>query len=85
MSGDLITSETVGSEPCLSFLPVMVTRLMLSLKKAATSQDNGWSLGESTTHSTTRFAERRGGVFTRDEIRLDTFVSTYEEIQSREW
>lgn len=84
MSRDLITSETVGFEPRLSFLPVMITRLMLSLKKAATLQDNGWSLGESTTHSTTRFAQLQSGVATRDEIRLDTFASTYEEIQSQE-
>jgi len=82
MSGDFISSETIGSETRLSFLPVMITRLMLSLKKAATSQVNGWSFGEPTIHSTIRFAERRGGVATRNEIRLDTFVSTHEGIQS---
>ena len=82
MSEDLLASETIGPEPRLSFLPVMITRLMLSLKKAATSQVNGWSFGEPTTHSTIRFAERQGGAATRNEIRLDTFVSTNEGIQS---
>ena len=60
---------------------------MLSLKKAASSQEHGWSLGEPTTHTTMRFAERRGGVVPRDEIRLirlDTFASTHEGTQSQE-
>jgi len=65
------------------YLSVMITRLMLSLKKAATSQENGWSFGEPTTHTTMRFAERRGGVPARDEIHLDTFASTQAEIRSR--
>ena len=57
----------------------MVARLMLSLKKAANPQEDGWSLGESTTHMTTvRFAERQGGVSTRDEVPLDTFASMQE-------
>jgi len=57
---------------------------MLSLKKAATSQEHGWSLGELTAHTTMRFAEHRGGVGTRDEIRLDTFGSMHEGTQGQE-
>ena len=60
----------------------MITRLLLSLKKATTSQEEAWNLGEPSVQ-TMRFAEH--GVFfgTKDETRLDTFVSTYEEAQSR--
>jgi len=66
------------------YLPVMITRLLLSLKKANASQVRAaWSLGEITTHTTMRFAERRGGVATRDEIPLDTFVDTCEGSQSQ--
>jgi hypothetical protein len=83
MSGYLFVPETIGSEPRLRLVPVMVTRLLLSLKKAAASQKYGWSLGEPTTHTTMRFAERRGGVSTRDEIHLDIFASTHEGTQSR--
>jgi len=63
---------------------VMITRLLLSLREAASSQENGWSLGEPTTHTTIRFAERRGGAATRDEISLDTFASTNEGTQIQE-
>ena len=83
MSGDLSASEIIGSEPPLRFLPLMISRLLLSLKKASAPRESLWSRGESTTHSTMRFAERWGGVATRDEIRLDTFASTHEETQSR--
>ena len=62
----------------------MITRLLLSLKKASASQEYGWNLGETTVHTTIRFAERRGGVSTGDEIRLDTvFARTDEGFQSR--
>jgi len=81
MSGDLVASETIGSKPRFSFLPMMITRLMLSLKKSATPQEDGWGLGEPTKHSTIRFAERRGGDATRYEIRLDTLASTHEGTQ----
>jgi hypothetical protein len=81
MSGYLFASETVGSELRLRLLPVMVTRLLLSLKKVAASRQHGWSLGEPTTHTTMSFAERRGGVSTRDEIHLDIFASTQEGTQ----
>ena len=59
----------------------MVVRLLLSLKKAGASREDGWSLGEPTTHTTMRFADRRGGVATGDEIPLDTFVSKQERTQ----
>jgi hypothetical protein len=59
----------------------MVTRLLLSLKKAAASQKHGWRFGEPTTYTTMRFAERRGDS-TGDEIPLDTFANTHEETQS---
>jgi len=59
----------------------MITRLLLSLKEAAASQEQGWSLGELTAHATLRFADRRGDVITRDEISLDTFASTREGTQ----
>ena len=56
----------------------MITRLLLSLRKANASQEGAaWSLGEITTHTTMRFAERRGGVTTRDEMPLDTFADTH--------
>jgi hypothetical protein len=60
----------------------MITRLLLSLKKAAASQYE-WTLGEPTTHTTVRFAERRGGVSTRDEMHLDLFASTHEGVQNQ--
>ena len=83
MSECIFAPETIRSDPRLRYLPVMITRLLLSLRKANASQEHGWSLGELTTHTTMRFAERRDGAPTRDEIRLDTFVSTHEETQSQ--
>jgi len=62
----------------------MITRLLLSLKKAGAPREDGWSFGEPTTHTTVRFAERRGSAATRDEISLDTFASTQERSQSYE-
>jgi hypothetical protein len=60
----------------------MVTRLLLSLRKAVTLQEDGWSLKEPTTY-TMRFAEDGGFRGTKDEIPLDTFASTSEGAQSR--
>jgi len=65
------------------YIPVMITRLLISLKKASASQEHGWSLGEPTTHTTMRFAERRGDVATGHEISLDTFSSTHEGTRSQ--
>ena len=57
---------------------MMVTRLLLSLKKAGALQERGWSFGEPTTHTTMKFADRQNGVATKDEISLDTLASTQE-------
>ena len=84
MSGEFFVSETIGSELGRRYLPVMITRLLLSLKKANASQAYGWSLGEPTMYTTIGFAEHRGGVGTRGEIRLDTFASTHEGTRSQE-
>jgi len=78
MSGRLFSFQNIESESRPRFLPVMITRLLLSLKKACASQENGWSLGEPTMPTAMKFAERRGGDVTRDEIHLDIFVGTYE-------
>ena len=77
-------SETgIGSERHLRYIPVMITRLMLSLKKEVISQEPGWSLGEPSMHTTMKFAERRGEVSAREEICLDTFASVHEGTQSQ--
>ena len=78
MSGYLFASKTIGSELYLRFLPVMITRLLLSLKKANTLHEHGWSVGEPATHTNVRFSGRRSSAVTRDEMRLDTFASTQE-------
>jgi len=62
----------------------MITRLLFSLRKANALQEHGWSFGEPTTHTTMRFAERRGGGTTIDATYLDTFVITHEETRSQE-
>jgi len=61
----------------------MIGRLMLSLKKAASSQKDAWSFGEPTTNMGMRFAERRGPDATGDEIHLGTFFVGREGTQSR--
>ena len=76
-------SKITKPELGLRFIPAMITRLMLSLKKSAAPQEDRWSLGEPTVHSSMRFAERRGSVITRDEIHLDTFASMHEGAQSQ--
>ena len=55
---------------------VTITWLMLSLRKASTSQEYGWSLGEPATKTTLRFAERQGITTTGDNIGLDSFASS---------
>jgi len=85
MSGYLFAFRHIASESRLRFLPVMITRLLLSLKKAGAPKEHGWGFGEPTTHTTMKFAEDRSpGATTRDEISLDTFVSTQERTQSQE-
>jgi len=61
----------------------MITRLLFSLRKANALQEHGWSFGEPTTHTTMKFAERRGGT-TIDAICLDTFLTTHEETRGQE-
>ena len=81
MTEHLSAFQSIESESRLRFIPVMITRLLLSLKKAGASREDGWSFGEPTTRTTLIFAHHRGGVATRDEIPLDTFVSTQERTQ----
>jgi len=62
-------------------LPVMVTRLMLSLKKAAVSQqEEVWSLGEPSTVSGVRFAGSRGFDSTRGLIQPDALDETPDRL-----
>jgi hypothetical protein len=62
----------------------MITRLLLSLKKATASKEDGWNLGEPTTHTYVGSAGRRGGIIARDEMRLETFSNSHEGTQSQE-
>lgn len=78
-----LASEPTGSDQCLRFLSVMITRSLLSLRKAAASKGQGWSFGELTAHSAIRFDERRGGVSTEDGISLGTYASTHGGIQTQ--
>ena len=71
--------QQVGLISFIRYLPMMITRLMLSLKKASTSQEEAWSIGE----PTMRFAEPRPVVVTSGEIHLDTFANESVGVQSR--
>ena len=51
----------------------MITRLMLSLKKAAASQGDLWSFGEPTTVTRVKFATPQSLDTRRDEIGMDSF------------
>ena len=82
-SGRLVSSRLVESEPRVRYLPMMVARLMLSLKKASTSQEDIWSSGQPSTDTSVRFAGGRGLVgATRDEIGLETFRGRDGRIRS---
>ena len=71
MSEHIFASEAVGSESHLiRYLPVMITRLLLSLKKANASQAYAWSLGELTDNTAAGSTEHPIRATTRDEIRL---------------
>ena len=59
---------------------MMITRLMLSLKKAAGSQSEPWTLGQLTVPL--GFIDRQDGTAARDEIDLETFSSTCEGVKS---
>lgn len=81
-SEHLLASESHTSEPRLRYIPVMITRLLLSLKKAS-SEEYLWSLGELTTN-TMRFAEHGGAMTTKDDsMHPDTVPSKQEGAQSR--
>ena len=58
----------------------MITRLLLSLRKANALQE----FGKSTMHTTIRFVQCRGSGTMVDAIYLDTFSSTHEGVQSQE-
>ena len=77
MSERLFVSETIESEPRLRYLPVMITRLLLSLKKANAPQEHEWDLGGTAAHANVRLGERRGGIVTKNEMCLETFASMY--------
>jgi len=85
-SGNLFAFQHIESDSRPRFLSVMITRLLLSLKKADAPNEHEWSLGDPTTHTTIKFADRRlgGGVTSRDEIHLVTFSSTQEGTESQE-
>jgi len=59
----------------------MITRLMISLRKAANSQGSGWSMGESTNHGPGRevysmqFVRNRAVSNTRDDYTLVSPIS----------
>jgi len=83
MSESFLTSEAIGPELGVRYLPVMIGRLMLSLRKAASLQGDAWSFGLPTTNIGMRFAERRGPDATGDETHLDSFFGGREGTQSR--
>jgi len=60
----------------------MVTRLLLSLKKATSSREYVWSLGEPTVH-TMGFAGTTGDEIRLDTLRLDPLASTDDEVSSQ--
>jgi len=76
-------SEPVGPKLRVRYLPVMVGRLMLSLRKAAALQGGVWSFGEPATSIGMRFAERRGPDATGDGMHLGTSSGGREEVQTR--
>ena len=66
------------------YLPVMISRLMLSLKKAAESQQNGWSLGDPSVggndpQSLKFYRPQRATTF-GDDIQLDAHPESQVEV-----
>jgi len=80
MSGHPFDFRHIESESRPRFPPIMITRLLLSLKKAGSSKEDEWSFGGPTTDTTIRFADCRleGGLTIRDETSLDTFSGARE-------
>ena len=68
-----------------SYLPVMISRLMLSLKKAADSQQNGWTLGEPSVNGNNlqsiKFYRPPQATTFGDDILLDTHPESRVEVQ----
>ena len=62
---------------------MMIGQLMLSLRKAASSQGDAWSFREPTTNIGMRFTERRGPVATGDGTHMNTFSNGREGAQTR--
>jgi len=56
------------------YIPVMITRLMLSLKKATITHESGWSMGEPSS-TTMRFADNRPLGTVSEGTHLDTLAS----------
>ena len=81
-SGHLVSSGIIESESRVRFLPVMIARLMLSLKKASDSKQDIWSFGEPSSDTSVRFAGGRGLEAARDEIDLDDFRGRHEWTRS---
>jgi hypothetical protein len=71
-----------GLNCAFRLLPVMITRLLLSIKKAAALQEDGWNLKQSIVY-TMRSADHEGSLGTRDEIRMNAFASTGTGVQVR--
>ena len=70
------------------YLPVMISRIMLSLRKAADEQQSGWSLGVPTMASTNfrsiKFLQqRRGPNGDKDDIPLDTLPYLESQLEIR--
>ena len=78
-SKHLLVPKAAGTEPLVRYLPVMIARLMLSLRRAATLQESPWSFGE----PSIRFAEPQGPAAMSDEMCLDTFSSRHVGARSQ--
>ena len=83
MSDNFFASQAIRSDPRLRYLPVMITRLLLSLRKAGVSEKREWSIVDQTMHTTMRFNEGRDDVVRSDEIHMDTFVTAHEGTQTQ--
>lgn len=77
-------SGTVEPEAHVRFLPIMITRLMLSLREASAlqAQQGVWSFGGPTVPTNLRFDGSRGLGATRNEIALGTVAGRYKESRS---
>lgn len=81
-SKPLFASEAIRPELCVRYLPVMIGRLVISLKKAA-SQEDLWGLGRPIINVGVGFDEGHGSGVTGDDIRMDTFAGGDEGTHGR--